>query len=72
MVGVPVIEPELGSTARPGGSEPPSEKVSGDEPESVAETVTGMIADPDSPDWSPGPVTDTALETVQVNEVLPL
>jgi hypothetical protein len=40
--------------------------------ESVALTPSGLMAAPDTLDWSPGPVTDTVLVTVQVNRTLPL
>ena len=35
---------------------------------SVAVTVTGVMAEPDRSDWSPGLVTDTELVMVQVKE----
>jgi len=34
----------------------------------VAVTVTGVMAEPDRSDWSPGLVTDTELVMVQVKE----
>ena len=36
--------------------------------ESVAATATGVMAEPDRSDWSPGLVTDTELVIVHVNE----
>ena len=39
--------------------------------ESVADTATGVMAVPDTFDWSPGLVTVTVLVIVQVKDVVP-
>ena len=39
--------------------------------ESVADSSTGVMAEPDWSDWSPGLVTETVLVMFQVNEAVP-
>ena len=67
VVGMPEITPVEGSTVRPGGSVPPSDQVTVATVElSVAVTVTGVAADPETFDCADGPVTVTVSVTAQV------
>jgi hypothetical protein len=68
VVGVPLRVPDAGSIARPAGR-PVADQVSvALDEESVAVTVTGVMAEPDRSDWSPGPVTETSLAIVHSND----
>ena len=68
VVGVPEMVPVELSIDNPVGR-PVADQVSVAVDEvSVAVTVTGVMAEPDRSDWSPGLVTDTELVMVQVKE----
>ena len=68
VVGVPLIDPVELSIDSPSGRPVVDQVRVAPDWESVAEPETGVMAEPDGSDWSPGPVTDTALVMVQVNE----
>ena len=71
MVGVPEIVPEDPLMDSPAGR-PVADQVSvAPDWESVAESVTGVMAVPETEDLLPGLATDTVLVTVQVKDALP-
>ena len=69
MVGVPETVPVDGSIETPGGQ--PGGAEGRGWPSTTSRrppTANGVIAAPETPDWSPGSVTVTVLTTVQANE----
>ncbi len=71
VVGVPLMTPDEGSMARPSGRPVADQVRVAVDDESVPTTSTGVMAEPDRSDWSPGLVTETALVTVHENEAVP-
>jgi N-acetylglutamate synthase/N-acetylornithine aminotransferase len=72
VVGVPEMVPEEGSMARPAGRLVADHVSVAVDVESVAVTSTGVMAEPEPSDWSPGLVTETTLVTLHENEAVPV
>jgi N-acetylglutamate synthase/N-acetylornithine aminotransferase len=64
--------PEEGSMARPAGRLVADHVSVAVDVESVAVTSTGVMAEPEPSDWSPGLVTETTLVTLHENEAVPV
>ena len=71
MVGVPEIVPVDELIDSPAGRPVADQVRVAPDWESVAESVTGVMAVPETEDWLPGLATATVLVTVQVNEAVP-
>jgi hypothetical protein len=71
VVGVPVIDPVVGSMDSPAGSPVADQVSAAPDCVSVAELVSAVIAVPDGADVSDWGVTATVLVTVQANEAVP-
>jgi hypothetical protein len=72
VVGVPEMVPVDGSMARPAGRPVADHVTAAVDELSVAESVTGVMAEPDRSDWLPGFAADTVLVIVQVNDAEPV
>jgi len=70
-VGVPEIVPVDELIDRPAGRPVADQVRVAPDWESVAESVTGVMAVPETSDWLPGPVTAMVLDTVQENVAEP-